>query len=40
MFDLTFMGSGDTIIGSAVTQKNYLAKEWNGLKLESYTIII
>jgi hypothetical protein len=36
MFDLTFMGSGDTIIGSAVTQKNYMAKEWNKLKLESY----
>ena len=36
MFDLAFMGSGDTIIGSAVTQKNYIAKEWNKLKLESY----
>jgi hypothetical protein len=36
MFDLTFMGSGDTIIGSAVTQKNYIAKEWDKLKLESY----
>jgi hypothetical protein len=36
MFDLAFMGSGDTIIGSAVTQKNYIAKEWDKLKLESY----
>ena len=36
MFDLAFMGSGDTIIGSAVTQKNCMAKEWNKLKLESY----